>query len=451
MSTATLTRPPRAYTVAKPQRMPTYEASEDGSLTRLRKRRRAAKKDPPPLVQKVALAAQVYGVQGVMETMLWFQGWREYFYPPGAGWGPNIVKAYEVRPRMGVRIFFPSSYDLTSPQTLPTILSIHGGGFCIGTARDDDQWNRAFADSQGMLVISLPYSKAPRAPFPGALHDLEALYLAVLGDESLPIDRTSRRSGRVALLGFDAGANLALALGQLPRVKRSATPPTAVVSISGYLDLERPVAHKLANRPYKPTLPFPRNSRTDALAAAYEAYVWSYVPYGHDLFDPLLSPAFANCGDDGGLPPHVCLVGAELDVLAHESWRMACRLVKAMGVSQGDGKRARWRVPDPDEGNVLERVCGRAAANESRGQYEMSELARDDEAIEGKDGVDESKRFGFEERWTDGEGSVKWILIPDALHGFDRGAGMSAAGEEAKMRAYIDNVGRWLRSTVWRM
>lgn len=103
MSTATLTRPPRAYTTAKPQRTPTYEASEDGSLTRLRKRRRGAKKDPPPLVQKVALAAQVYGIQGVMETMLWFQGWREYFYPPGVGWGPNIVKAYEVRPRMGVR------------------------------------------------------------------------------------------------------------------------------------------------------------------------------------------------------------------------------------------------------------------------------------------------------------------------------------------------------------
>lgn len=351
-------------------------------------------------------------------------------------------------------IFSPSSYDLTSPQTLPTVLSIHGGGFCIGTARDDDAWNRAFADSQGMLVISLPYSKAPRAPFPGALHDLEALYFAVLADESLPIDRTSKRNtGSVALLGFDAGANLALGLSQLPRIKRSATPPTAVVSISGYLDLERPVAQKLGNRPYKPGLPFPRNGRTDALTAAYEAYVWSYVPYGHDLRDPLLSPAFASCGDEGGqLPRHICLVGTELDVLAHESWRMACRLVKAMGVSTSDGTRARWRVPDPDEGDVSERVCGRLSANERSGQYEMSELMKDDEGMEAKDGVDESKRFGFEERWMEEDASVKWILVPDALHGFDRGMGPSGgAGEEAKMRAYIDSVGRWLRSTAWRM
>lgn len=234
-------------------------------------------------------------------------------------------------------------------------------------------------------------------------------------------------------------------------MKRSATPPTAVVSVSGYLDLERPVADKVANRPYKPALPFPRNARTDALAAAYEAYVWSYVPYGHDLRDPLLSPAFASGGGDGGLPPHVCLVGAELDVLAHESWRMACRLVRDGGVARGDGRRARWRVPDPDEGGVLERVCGRAVVGESRGGHEMSELVGDGMGDDGADGVDASKRFGFEERWEDGEGSVKWILVPDELHGFDRGVLVSAAGEETKMRAYVDDVGRWLRSTVWKL
>lgn len=273
----------------------------------------------------------------------------------------------------------------------------------------------------------------------------------MLGDESLPIDRTSTGKGKVGILGFDAGGNLALGLSQLPRVKRSVTPPTAVVSVSGYLDLERPVADKVANRPYKPALPFPSNARTDALTAAYEAYVWSYVPYGHDLRDPLLSPAFASGGDDGGLPPHVCLVGAELDVLAHESWRMACRLVRDVGVRKGNGKMARWRVPDPDEGNVLERVCGRISAEESSGEHEMSELVRDDVDLNAKDGVDGSKRFGFEERWEDGKGSVKWILVPDALHGFDRGVVAVAPGGEAKMRAYVDDVGRWLRSTAWRM
>lgn len=104
MSTATLTRPPRALT-AQSQRGSAFEAREDGSLTRARRRFRRTKKDPPPLIQKVGLAAQVYGIQGVKGTIVWLQGWREYFYPPGHG--PNIVKAYETRPGMGVRCACP--------------------------------------------------------------------------------------------------------------------------------------------------------------------------------------------------------------------------------------------------------------------------------------------------------------------------------------------------------
>lgn len=391
------------------------------------------------------------------------------------------------------RIFFPSSFDLTSPQTLPTVVTIHGGGFCIGTARDDDEWNRAFADSQNMLVISLPYTKAPRMPYPYPLHDLEALYLAVMGDESLPISRGHKSSGnvnghgkgRVALMGFDAGGNLALALSQLPRVRHHATPPTAAVSISGYLDLERPAAKKLLNRPFKPSLPAPNNTTSDVVAATHEAYAWSYVPYGADLQDPLLSPAFAKWEDEGissggglvssaagslksGLPTHVCLVGAELDVLAHESWRMACRLVRDGGVDRGDGRYGRWRVPDPDSEDALQRVCGapeaggaKTAGRQGDGeQLEMSDLGPAVPIAEREDGLSAEKRFGFEARWeaTDVEeaGSVKWILVPDVMHGFDRapwragGGGPEVVQEaETKTRAYVDDVGRWLLGTVW--
>lgn len=373
-------------------------------------------------------------------------------------------------------IFFPKSFDLTSPQTLPTILTVHGGGFCVGTSRDDDEWNRRVADSQNMLVISLPYSKAPRAPFPAGLNDLEALYLAVLADESLPIDRTSRpsrskgkggRRGRIALAGFDAGANLALALSQRPAVQKSAAPPTAAVSICGILDLSRPLEAKARSRPYKPGLPHPRNGAGDVLAATYSAYTWSYVPYGEDLRDPLLSPALAGWDDsdegDGALPPHVCLVGAELDLVAHESWRMACRLVQEGGIRRGDGRRARWRVPDPDAtDDKTQSVCGREQLSAVKGSLEMEDLsvaARDDE-----DGLGGRKRFGFEVTWPaaggddgDGEdGSVRWILVPDVMHGFDRalwryGGEETVRDAELKTVAYIDSVGKWLRDTVWKM
>lgn len=346
------------------------------------------------------------------------------------------------------------------------------------------------ADSQNMLVISLPYSKAPRAPFPAGLNDLEALYLAVLADESLPIDRTSSssrsknrsrrvgRRGRIALAGFDAGANLALALSQLPSVQKSTVPPTAAVSISGILDLSRPLEAKARCRPYKPGLSHPRNAASDVLAATYSAYAWSYVPYGQDLRDPLLSPAFATWDGDGSdgslgmgegaLPPHVCLVGAELDLLAHESWRMACRLVQEGGIRRGDGRRARWRVPDPNAADdKTQSVCGREQLGAVKGSLEMEDLSVSARG-EDEDGLGGRKRFGFEVTWPpagggdagDGEaeedGSVRWILVPDVMHGFDRalwryGGEETVRDAELKTVAYIDAVGKWLRDTVWKM
>ena len=344
------------------------------------------------------------------------------------------------------RIFFPQTYDQTSPQTLPTLFSIHGGGFCIGSSVDDDEWNRHFADSQGALVIALNYSKAPRSPFPTGLRDLEALVLAALADESLPIDRlppapaSGGRAARTALLGFSAGGNLALALAQLPSIRsHPLAPPAAALSVYGALDLSVSVASKLPTRPFKPSLGPPRGSAADALRSLAPTFDWSYIPYGHDLRDPLLSPEFAP---RAALPPYVCLVAAELDMLAHESWRLACRLA---GEGTGDpGRRGR---PDARSGDAAWRVCGREEGEGATAAGAGSEWGR----LEGTG----DERFAFEERWEGG--GVKWLLVPDVVHGFDNSnfRGLMGGGEktvrdaEMKTEAYVAEIGRWLREVVW--
>ncbi|EON95704.1 putative alpha beta hydrolase fold protein [Phaeoacremonium minimum UCRPA7] len=310
---------------------------------------------------------------------------------------------------------------------LPTLFTIHGGGFCLGAPRDDDEWNRAFADRYGVQVVALSYTKAPSGPFPTALHDLEALYLAVVADASIPTDN------RTALLGFSAGGNLALTLSQLPTIQECTAPPRAVTSVYGCLDLSLHSGVKTGSRQYKPTLSPPRNSRKDALLDLVAVFDWSYIPYGQELRDPLLSPAYAP---RSALPPYVCIVAAELDMLAHESWRMACRLANEEQAARGLSPAR--RLPDATSTDKNLRLVGREQPAKSKGKLETN-----------------NERFGWEERW-DGSG-IKWLLVPDVTHGFDNvhirelmGGKESIRDAEAKTDAYCRVVAEWLLDVVWK-
>ena len=270
-------------------------------------------------------------------------------------------------------------------------------------------------------MISLNYAKAPGSPFPNPIYDVQALMLAALADESLPIDRTSRGGrGKTAVLGFSAGANLSLAVSQLPDVKHHPNSPAAAIPVYGVLDLSVPISVKIKNRPYKPSLPTPRNSPTDYLEGMAAAFNWGYILPGHDLRDPKLSPYYAERGD---LPEWLCFVGAELDMLGYDSWRAACKF---------SGRK----IPDRFSEDKKESVCG-------------------DEEAGGPGLKFGDERFAFEEN---GEGKkVKWLLVPDVLHGFDNEGlrGFVGGSEETKVDARNKEaevrkvLGGWLKETVW--
>lgn len=360
-----------------------------------------------PLLTRALYALAVNAMQLlVVGPAMTVRRWRQGRSPPDDY--PTIVKTYASRPRLPVRVFFPKAYDRQSPSPpgLPLLLSIHGGGFVVGDPSDNDAWNHVFANQHNALVVALNYAKAPASPFPGPLSDLEAQIAAVFEDDELipHVDKA-----RVGLVGFSAGGNLTLTISQFPSVRDRIT--AGIVPIYPVVDFSITPEQKAATRRYKPALHGSRGAAQDPLLRLADAFDWSYIPVGHNLRDPLLSPVFV---DRAALPERVWVIGCELDMLGHEAWRLACRLT---------GRQ----VP------ALDQRIGQEAPEES-GKLGALITTGD-------------QRFAWEEKNRDGE--VKWLCVPDAGHGFDMPGALGAdekTSEDGRLKRdeIIRLAGEWL-------
>jgi acetyl esterase/lipase len=221
-------------------------------------------------------------------------------------------------------------------------------------------------------VIALNYAKAPSSPFPGPIYDVEALIGCILSDSSLPVD-----TNRVALAGWSAGGNIVLAASQLPSLQGRIH---AAVPFYPLTDRTTSSEQKARGRRYKPALGGFRARDEDFLLAMSGLFNWAYLDPGTRLDDPLVSPFFAA---RESLPRHVFVIACELDMLAPEAWRMACKL-------------AGRRIPGLDE------VVGRE-----------EEVGKGVLITEGDD------RFAWETVREDGS-RYRWFLVPDTIHGHDQ-------------------------------
>jgi acetyl esterase/lipase len=91
---------------------------------------------------------------------------------------------------------------------MPALLWIHGGGFVIGTAAQDDTVCRYFARELGIVVAAVDYRLAPEYPFPVPLHDCHDALAWLARQPSVDPDR-------IAVGGASAGGGLAAALAEL--------------------------------------------------------------------------------------------------------------------------------------------------------------------------------------------------------------------------------------------
>lgn len=201
-----------------------------------------------------------------------------------------------------------------------------------------DEYCHYMANTYNILVVSGNYRKAPRYRFPVQPCDAANLTLAIANDNSEEL-RCGDRSN-IAICGFSSGANLALALGQVPAMKKA--DGTLIVKgslgVYGNYDVRTDGWEKMANSGKD------EHTFENTLKGEVGRIHYTYAPDPSDRENPLASPFLAPRAD---MPKKVYLIGCEKDILWPEAQTMCERLAKednadAPRVSYTDGCAVGW-------------------------------------------------------------------------------------------------------------
>jgi acetyl esterase len=123
----------------------------------------------------------------------------------------RTVPGFEGDPDVAVRVYRPRS--VVSGTLVPAVLTIHGGGFIIGSVDAEHAGSAAMALGTGAVVVSVEYRLAPEHPYPAGVHDCYAALRWLHAEAgALGVD-----PARVAVAGASAGGGLATATALLAR------------------------------------------------------------------------------------------------------------------------------------------------------------------------------------------------------------------------------------------
>lgn len=187
-----------------------------------------------------------------------------------------------------------------------TVFYCHGGAYVMGSPRTHSAMVARLCHLASVRAVLPEYRKAPEHPFPTALDDVEAAYLALI--KEVP--------ARSVILGGDsAGGGLTFALlGSL--IRKGLSVPGGVFAFSPLTDLTFSGASAEANRQRDALLPVSRAADMSAM----------YLDKA-DPRDPRASPLFA---DYSGVPPCWITVG-DTEILRDDTLRLVDKLKDAGG------------------------------------------------------------------------------------------------------------------------
>lgn len=233
---------------------------------------------------------------------------------PSPPTGRTHVESHTVLGPVGAPLVRVLSYRPDGASgTLPGLITIHGGGYVLGTPEMMDAANRLLASELGCLILSVDYRLAPETQFPGPLEDCYTVLVWMQTNaERLGID-----TARIGVKGESAGGGLAAALALLTRDRSG--PPLAFQQLIYPMIDDRTCIDPDPN-PFTGEFVWTRENNS---------FGWSAL-----LGKPPGSPdvpsyaAAARAESLAGLPPTFISVGA-LDLFLEESLAYAGRLSRA--------------------------------------------------------------------------------------------------------------------------
>jgi len=221
----------------------------------------------------------------------------------------RAVPGPEGAPALTLKIVRPVGRE----RPLPALLWIHGGGYVLGCAADEEPACAQFALEAGCVVVAPEYRLAPENPFPAGLEDCyAALSWMAASAYELGID-----PARIAIGGPSAGAGLAAALALLARDR-------AEVDVAFQL-LIWPMIDDRNVAPPDEAHPEVFGWTRQANLCGWRAYLGREHETREDV-SCYAAPSRAT--DLKGLPPAYIAVG-DRDLLADESIAYAQELVRA--------------------------------------------------------------------------------------------------------------------------
>jgi acetyl esterase len=228
--------------------------------------------------------------------------------PPGVSVVDHHIDVDGRADRLTVRVYRP----VARPDPLPCVVTLHAGGFVLGSIEQDHRRNVGLCDAVEAVIVAVDYRLAPEHPYPAALDDASAA-LTWIRDHA---DELAVDAARIAVLGRSAGGGLAAAAAL--RARDRGGPDICFLHLSmPQLDDRLDTA---SSRQFTDTPMWNRR----AAELSWAMYLGTGVP-GTDKVDGYAAPGRA---DVRGLPP-TYLSAMEFDPLRDEAIIFASALLEA--------------------------------------------------------------------------------------------------------------------------